>query len=64
MPWADLLVIAQKHLAIAPEAFWRLSVVEWNCLMKCKLQIGSGTMSRNDLNTLVAQYPDNPANEV
>jgi uncharacterized phage protein (TIGR02216 family) len=46
-------------MGLAPESFWRLSVVEWRAL--CEARQGARAMSplsRNDFAALMQRFPD------
>ena len=62
MPWAELLAAALR-LGITPAAFWRLSIAEWNMIMGAS--IGTGRpMTRGELETLAARFPDTSKAEI
>ena len=54
MSWAGLLRLALS-LGVAPEAFWRLSLVEWRALTETP---PSPVLTRTGLTDLIARYPD------
>ncbi|USQ94844.1 phage tail assembly chaperone [Caulobacter sp. RL271] len=54
MSWVQPLRLA-LHLGLAPEAFWRLSLVEWRVLTEAP---PAPVLSRTDLCALIARYPD------
>lgn len=55
MNWAAMMRLAAGRFAIAPEAFWRLSVREWAGLTGA----GAGpAMTRAELTALEASWPD------
>ncbi|WP_184717164.1 phage tail assembly chaperone [Caulobacter sp.] len=57
MSWAAPLRLALR-LGIAPEAFWRLSLVEWRLLTETPPQ---PVLTRSGLTALIARYPDEEA---
>jgi uncharacterized phage protein (TIGR02216 family) len=52
--WAAPLRLALR-LGMPPEAFWRLSLVEWRVLTEAP---PTPAPSRADLTALIARYPD------
>lgn len=58
--WGAALRLATLRLAIAPEAFWRLSLVEWRALTEAP---AAPILSRAALDALIARFPDTPAQE-
>lgn len=54
MSWAAPLRLALS-LGVAPEAFWRLSLVEWRMLTEAP---PSPVLTRSGLADLIARYPD------
>lgn len=54
MSWAAPLRLALS-LGVAPEAFWRLSLVEWRMLTEAP---PSPVLTRAGLTDLIARYPD------
>lgn len=54
MSWAAPLRLALS-LGVAPEAFWRLSLVEWRLLTQAPPQ---PVLTRAGLSDLIARYPD------
>lgn len=54
MSWAQPLRLAVR-LGVAPEAFWRLSLVEWRALTEAP---ASPVLNRSGLTELIARYPD------
>lgn len=54
MSWAQPLRLALQ-LGLAPEAFWRLSLVEWRALTEAP---PTPVLSRTDLSALIARFPD------
>lgn len=52
--WAAPLRLA-LNLGLPPEAFWRLSLKEWRALTEAP---PAPVLSRADLSTLIARYPD------
>lgn len=53
-PWPGLLRLAALRFGIAPDAFWRLSLVEWRALV----DEPSGALNRAALETLARAWPD------
>ena len=51
MSWAQPLRLALR-LGIPPEAFWRLSLVEWRILTETSPE------RRAEIEALIARYPD------
>lgn len=54
MSWSAPLRLALR-LGVPPEAFWRLSLVEWRALTETP---PAPVLSRADLTGLIARYPD------
>ncbi len=54
MSWAAPLRLAVQ-LGLAPDAFWRLSLVEWRLLTESPPQ---PVLTRAVLTDLIARYPD------
>jgi len=54
MSWAEPLRLAVR-LGIAPDVFWRLSLVEWRALTETS---PSPVLTRSGLTALIARYPD------
>lgn len=54
MSWAAPLRLAAQ-MGVAPEAFWRLSLVEWRMLTQSSPQL---VLTRSGLTDLIARYPD------
>lgn len=54
MSWSAPLRLALR-LGIPPEAFWRLSLVEWRALTEAP---PTPVLSRAELTALIARYPD------
>ncbi|PIB90948.1 phage tail assembly chaperone [Caulobacter sp. FWC2] len=54
MSWGEPLRLAVR-LGVAPEAFWRLSLVEWRALTEAP---ASPVLTRTGLKDLIARYPD------
>ena len=52
--WGDALRLAVR-LGLTPEAFWRLSLVEWRVLTEAP---AAPVLSRGGLAELIARYPD------
>jgi uncharacterized phage protein (TIGR02216 family) len=55
--WRAALRLATQGLAIAPEAFWRLSLAEWRALTEAP---AAPVLSRAALDALIARFPDDP----
>lgn len=53
-PWAGLLRLAALHFGLAPNAFWRLSLVEWRALV----DEPADTLNRAALEALARAWPD------
>ncbi|MDO9472118.1 MAG: phage tail assembly chaperone [Caulobacter sp.] len=53
-PWPGLLRLAALRFGIGPEAFWRLSLVEWRALV----DEPADTLNRAALDALVRAWPD------
>ena len=53
--WALALRRATLGLAIAPEAFWRLSLSEWRALTQAP---AAPVLTRGALDALLARFPD------
>ena len=53
--WRVALRLATLRLAIAPEAFWRLSLVEWRALTETP---AASVLNRAALDALIARFPD------
>ena len=53
--WASLVRQAQLRFGINPEAFWRLSLMEWQALHKDSPSID---FTQSDLSNLINLYPD------
>lgn len=53
-PWAAMLQTALR-MGIAPEAFWRLSLMEWRALTE---RDGSAVLGRGALERLMRDWPD------
>jgi uncharacterized phage protein (TIGR02216 family) len=45
-------------LRLSPDAFWRMSLVEWRALMDGRFGEAAPTLARNDLQNLMRMYPD------
>lgn len=54
IPWPGLLRLAALRFGLAPEAFWRLSLVEWRALV----DEPSGALNRAGLEALTRAWPD------
>lgn len=54
MSWAEPLRLALS-LGLPPEAFWRLSLVEWRMLTEAP---PSPVLTRAGLEDLIARFPD------
>ncbi len=57
--WPAMLRLA-AGLGITPEAFWRLSLMEWRALTGLGVALG---LSRPEFERLVDQYPDGECDE-
>lgn len=55
-PWPALIRLAMQ-MGITPDAFWRLSLVEWRALTGGEAE----ALSRAAFETLARQYPDENA---
>lgn len=55
--WRAALRLAGLRLAIAPEAFWRLSLAEWRALAEAP---AAPVLDRAALDALIARFPDDP----
>jgi uncharacterized phage protein (TIGR02216 family) len=53
--WREALRLAALRLAIPPEAFWRLSLVEWRALTETP---AAPVLDRAALAALIARFPD------
>ena len=53
--WAERLRLAAARWAIAPEGFWRLSLVEWRALTE---GAGPEPLSRPRFEALAREHPD------
>ena len=53
--WGAALRLATLRLAISPEAFWRLSLVEWRALTEVP---AAPVLNRAALDALIARFPD------
>ena len=53
--WAGRLRLAAERYRIGPEAFWRLSLVEWRALTA---EDAPAAMSRARLEALAREHPD------
>ena len=53
--WGAALRLATLRLAITPEAFWRLSLVEWRAVTEAP---AAPVLSRAALDALIARFPD------
>ncbi|MEM6626825.1 MAG: phage tail assembly chaperone [Pseudomonadota bacterium] len=53
-PWPQLIATAGR-LGVPPEAFWRLSLVEWRALARTG---DAPALSRVQLERLALQFPD------
>ena len=53
--WRVALRLATLRLAIAPEAFWRLSLAEWRALTETP---ATPVLDRAALHALIARFPD------
>jgi uncharacterized phage protein (TIGR02216 family) len=52
--WSAALALAAR-LGTSPEAFWRLSIVEWRALLGVET---AAPLSRRELDTLMRDHPD------
>lgn len=55
MPWADLLRAGVRHLGLTPQAFWQMSLAEWNLLARTATP---PCIPRETFEALMARYPD------
>ncbi len=53
--WRAALRLAVLRLALTPEAFWRLSLVEWRVLTE---DPAAPILNRAALDALIARFPD------
>lgn len=53
--WRDALRLAVLRLGLAPEAFWRLSLIEWRTLTEAP---AAPVLGRAALDALIARFPD------
>lgn len=53
--WGPLMRLAAARFSITPEAFWRLSLVEWRALTG---EAAPGALTRAGLEALAERYPD------
>ena len=53
--WPALLRLSVTRFGIAPEAFWRLSVLEWRALSGA---LAPPSLTRGELNALQRRFPD------
>lgn len=60
MPWARALAYAVSVLRLSPEAFWRLSLWEWQALMGAA---GEGAPTPAELRRLMRLHPDRSMKE-
>ncbi|MCA8889005.1 MAG: phage tail assembly chaperone, partial [Parvularculaceae bacterium] len=56
IPWRDWLCFAVAGLGLSPDAFWRLTLVEWRWLVAPRLN-NPPALDRAGLGLLFAQYP-------
>lgn len=56
VPWSALLATAAR-MGVTPEAFWRLSLVEWR-LLAAGANPAPVAMARAELEALAARFPD------
>jgi uncharacterized phage protein (TIGR02216 family) len=56
--WPGLLRLAAERFAVTPQAFWRLSLVEWRALTAPVPQ--AQPLDRAGLDALLAAFPDDP----
>ncbi len=57
IPWRDWLCFAVTGLRLTPDAFWRLTLVEWRWLVAPHAG-DAPALDRPGLDLLFAQYPD------
>ena len=55
MRWAEMLRLAAERFGVTPEAFWRLSLVEWRALAA---RPETAVLSRAELDRMAAKWPD------
>lgn len=55
MNWAVMMRLAAERFGVTPEAFWRLSLVEWRALTG---RPEAAAMTRVDLERMAAAWPD------
>jgi uncharacterized phage protein (TIGR02216 family) len=53
--WRAALRLAVQQLGLGPEAFWRLSLVEWRALTEAP---AAPVLNRAALDALIARFPD------
>lgn len=61
MNWPALLRLAASRFAIAPAAFWALSLAEWRALTAAPP--APAALSRGEFDALAAAHPDTPVRE-
>jgi uncharacterized phage protein (TIGR02216 family) len=54
-PWPAMLRLAAGNFRIAPEAFWRLSLKEWQALTDGEAAVA---LDRAGLEALLGKHPD------
>jgi uncharacterized phage protein (TIGR02216 family) len=54
--WADALRFAVMRLGLAPDTFWRLTLLEWRALAGAQAA-EAGVLRRSELEALLARYP-------
>lgn len=55
--WAAALRFAVLRLGLTPDAFWRLTLLEWRILARAAGS-GANALNRSELEALLAQHPD------
>jgi uncharacterized phage protein (TIGR02216 family) len=53
--WSERLRLAAARYGVTPEAFWRLSLLEWRALT---LDAGGEPLARDALEALMTAHPD------
>lgn len=59
-PWPALLRLAAERFRIPPEAFWRLSLLEWRALTAPD---SMPSLDRAGFEALADAYPDKPGHD-
>ncbi len=54
-PWPAMLRLAAMRFAIAPDAFWRLSLAEWRALTA---EPAPAALTRAAFEALASRFPD------